>query len=150
MLHILAGAAQKYAQYFFLYFVIPIFLCNIIFLIFPITLGGRELVCQNDNIITWGEGSLGTPKSDYVICARPLRAKILIFPAKVCQGVSQFLRCSTPSKVVSLLFCNIVIIRISPNTSTAPKFHNISGYCFRVTGLLCLGILYPCRTSNSR
>ena len=100
----------------------------------------------NDYSITWG----WCVKSDYVICARPLRAKILIFPAKVCQGVSQFLRCSTPSKVVSLLFCNIVIIRISPNTSTAPKFHNISGYCFRVTGLLCLGILYPCRTSNSR
>ena len=30
-------------------------------------------VWPNDYSITWGEGSLGTPKNDYVICARPLR-----------------------------------------------------------------------------
>ena len=76
-------------------------------------------------------------------------SKNINFPAKICQGVSQFLS-STPSKVVSLLSCNIVIIGISPNTPTAPKFHNISSYCLRVTGLLCLGILSPCRTANSR
>ena len=32
---------------------------------------GGEGVCPNDYNITWG-GALGTPKSDYVICARPL------------------------------------------------------------------------------
>ena len=32
----------------------------------------RGGVRRNDYSITWGEGSLGTPKSDYVICARPL------------------------------------------------------------------------------
>ena len=30
----------------------------------------RGGVCPNDYNITWG-GSLGTPKSDYIICARP-------------------------------------------------------------------------------
>ena len=31
----------------------------------------RGGVCPNDYNITWGGGSFGTPKSDYVICARP-------------------------------------------------------------------------------
>ena len=38
----------------------------------------RGGICPNDYNITWG-GSLGTPKSDYVICARPLRVRLLGF-----------------------------------------------------------------------
>ena len=37
-----------------------------------ITVLHRGGVCPNDYNITQGGGSLGTPKSDYVICARPL------------------------------------------------------------------------------
>ena len=56
-------------------------------------------------------------------------------------------RSSLPEKD-SVLFCTIVIIGIPPNSPKATKF-DISSYCLRVTGLLCLGIPCPCRTANS-
>ena len=45
-------------------------------------------VCPNNYNITWGGGGLGTPKRDYVICARPLSLVLywlhIMFSASCC------------------------------------------------------------------
>ena len=93
---------------------------------YSITQGG---VCPNDYNITWG-GSLGTPKSDYVICARPLTGLYIVFYYSIFCKL--------------LLFQDLIMIQkiIFQPPRHQPRQSKHSKTCFRSNlSIICWGIV---------